>query len=157
MFSDSTIVAPWDFSKHAQVTLDFLLKHVPAKDIRVICVLQRPDPYTFAAVWGDEAESRAHDDCVEKFWGMIDKSKYPALQFIVEFGVPATEIVRFAKTLDADMIVMSTHGRTGIKKLMLGSVANRVSQTASCAVLLLPNDWFQAEMQRRSETAAATQ
>ncbi|MDB4540038.1 universal stress protein [Saprospiraceae bacterium] len=156
MFSDSTIVAPWDFSQHAQVTLNFLLEHVSAKDIRVICVLQRPDPYTFAAVWGEESETLAHDNSVEQFWGVIDKTKIPDLQFTAVFGDPATEIVRFAKSLDADMIVMSTHGRTGIKKLMLGSVANRVSQLASCAVLLLPNDWFKAELQAQSGVETAT-
>lgn len=156
MFSDSTIIAPWDFSEHAQVTLGFLLKHVPAKDIRVICVLQRPDPFTFAEAWGEKAERRAHDNCVEQFWGVMEKSRFPGLQFTAEFGEPATEIVRFAKTLNADMIVMSTHGRTGIKKLMLGSVANRVSQLARCAVLLLPNDWFKAELQAQSEPEAAT-
>lgn len=155
MFSESIIVAPWDFSQHAQVTLNFLLKHVPPKDIRVICVLQRPDPYTYAAVWGEESETRAQASSAEQFWGVIDKSKFPDLKFTAEFGDPATEIVRFAKTLDADMIVMSTHGRTGIRKLMLGSVANRVSQLASCAVLLLPNDWFKKELQAQSDKEPA--
>ena len=44
-------------------------------------------------------------------------------------------IVRTAKAVHADMIVMGTHGRTGFRRFLLGSVAARVVATASCAVL----------------------
>ncbi len=44
-------------------------------------------------------------------------------------------IVRTAKTVHADMIVLGTHGRTGVHRFLLGSVAARVVATASCAVL----------------------
>ena len=51
-------------------------------------------------------------------------------------GDPADErIVRTAKAVHADMIVMGTHGRTGFRRFLLGSVAARVVATASCAVL----------------------
>src|SRR5688572_930416 len=44
------------------------------------------------------------------------------------------QIVRFARELEADVIVMSTHGRTGLKRLVLGSNAERVVQHSSCPV-----------------------
>ena len=51
-------------------------------------------------------------------------------------GVPvADRIVRTAKALRADVIVMGTHGRTGVTRLVLGSVASRVVATAPCPVL----------------------
>ena len=50
-------------------------------------------------------------------------------------GLPATEIVHRARAGDHDLIVIGTHGRTGFKHLLLGSVAEKVVQKAPCAVL----------------------
>jgi nucleotide-binding universal stress UspA family protein len=49
--------------------------------------------------------------------------------------VPAERIVRLAKTRRADVIVMGTHGRTGFRRAILGSVAARVVALATCPVL----------------------
>ena len=46
------------------------------------------------------------------------------------------QIVRAARTLRADLIVMGTHGRTGLSKLFVGSVAARVVARAHCPVLV---------------------
>jgi nucleotide-binding universal stress UspA family protein len=54
---------------------------------------------------------------------------------IVETGVPADEIVRAAERAKTDLLVLGTHGRTGVARLVLGSVAARVVATASCPVL----------------------
>jgi nucleotide-binding universal stress UspA family protein len=50
-------------------------------------------------------------------------------------GIPATEIVEFAKKHDFDLIVMGTHGRTGLQHVLIGSVAEKVVRKAPCAVL----------------------
>jgi nucleotide-binding universal stress UspA family protein len=52
-------------------------------------------------------------------------------------GVPSSEIVDFAKANGYDLIVMGTHGRTGLAHALLGSVAERVVRKAPCAVLTL--------------------
>lgn len=53
----------------------------------------------------------------------------------VETGVPFEEIVKMAGRERADMIVMGTHGRTGLNRALLGSVAERVIRLAPCPVL----------------------
>jgi universal stress protein A len=53
-------------------------------------------------------------------------------------GVPASEIFRAARRAHADLIVMGTHGRTGVSRLFLGSVAERVVREARCPVLTVP-------------------
>jgi nucleotide-binding universal stress UspA family protein len=53
-------------------------------------------------------------------------------------GDPAEEIVRYARTHDIDLIVVGTHGRTGLSRALLGSVAERVIRTAPCPVLAVP-------------------
>lgn len=50
-------------------------------------------------------------------------------------GTPKVEIVRYAKQHDIDLIVISTHGRTGLAHVLMGSVAENVVRTAPCPVL----------------------
>jgi nucleotide-binding universal stress UspA family protein len=50
-------------------------------------------------------------------------------------GSPATSVVAAATKLKADVIVVATHGRTGLSHLFLGSVAERIVRTARCPVL----------------------
>lgn len=50
-------------------------------------------------------------------------------------GTPFEEIVRFARDKDIDLIVMGTHGHTGLAHLFLGSVAEKVVRRAPCPVL----------------------
>jgi nucleotide-binding universal stress UspA family protein len=52
-------------------------------------------------------------------------------------GDPADEIVRLAKQENVDLIIMATHGRTGFKHLLMGSVAEAVVRRAECPVLTL--------------------
>jgi nucleotide-binding universal stress UspA family protein len=58
-----------------------------------------------------------------------------AHEIVVSSGKPATGIVSAQQTLNADLIVMSTHGRTGAEHNRLGSVAEQVIQHSSCPVL----------------------
>lgn len=50
-------------------------------------------------------------------------------------GSPKAEIVRYARQHDIDLIVLSTHGRTGLAHVIMGSVAENVVRTAPCPVL----------------------
>ena len=52
-------------------------------------------------------------------------------------GVPAKEIVEFAEKKKADLIVMGTTGKTGLERILLGSVAERVIKNAHCPVLVV--------------------
>ena len=54
-------------------------------------------------------------------------------------GEPARQIVRVARAKRADLIVVGTHGRTGLDKFLLGSVAQRVVTTAPCPVMTVRN------------------
>ena len=54
---------------------------------------------------------------------------------VIVVGSPYEEITRAARSRRADMIVIGTHGRTGLTRALLGSVAMRVLATARCPVL----------------------
>jgi nucleotide-binding universal stress UspA family protein len=55
----------------------------------------------------------------------------------INTGAPATYIVDYAAANAIDLMVMSTHGRTGVGRWIYGSVANKVLQAAPCAVLVV--------------------
>jgi nucleotide-binding universal stress UspA family protein len=57
----------------------------------------------------------------------------------VATGAPAETIVRVAREQEADLIVMGTHGRTGLQHVLLGSVAEKVVRLAECPVLTVRN------------------
>ena len=57
---------------------------------------------------------------------------------VVEFGPPYKNIIKKAADEGVDMIVMSTHGRTGVDHFIIGSVAERVVARAHCPVLIIP-------------------
>jgi nucleotide-binding universal stress UspA family protein len=56
---------------------------------------------------------------------------------IVLYGVPFQEIIETAKARQVDLIVMGTHGRTGLMYVLLGSVAEQVIRLAPCSVLVV--------------------
>ena len=58
------------------------------------------------------------------------------IHFAARIGDPGTKIVEYAREIKADLIVMPSHGRTGIKHLLLGSVAERVIRLAECPVMV---------------------
>ena len=60
-------------------------------------------------------------------------------------GEAATEIVRFVQRGVFDLIVMGTHGRTGLRRLVVGSVTERVVRTAPCSVLVVRPMQFAVE------------
>jgi nucleotide-binding universal stress UspA family protein len=61
----------------------------------------------------------------------------PGMETQVSAGDPATEILRLARDSKCDLIVMGTHGRTGLGRLLLGSVAEEVIRKATCPVLVV--------------------
>ncbi len=71
---------------------------------------------------------------LERLLAKAKQARVRARGFILE-GIAHEQIIRFAKAKRADVVVMGTHGRSGFKKLVLGSVAGRVVSGATCPVM----------------------
>ena len=67
----------------------------------------------------------------------VDGADLPhrAVRTVVQAGIPSDVIIGMAKELNADLVVMGTHGRHGLQHVILGSIAERVVRTAPCPVL----------------------
>ena len=140
--SKKLIIVPFDFSSHAKAALAYARQNFPDRQIKIVCVLEQGNPYELGISLGPDYEADSIAKCRDTFYQQTneDSSK---LDFHVRFGEPSDQIVQFGKECNATHIVMSTHGRTGIKRLFLGSVAQKVISAASCPVILLPNQWFE--------------
>lgn len=79
-------------------------------------------------------EGQAGLDAVEKRAGTV------SVETTLLEGSPASEIVEYAESEDCDIVVMGTHGRSGVNRLLLGSVAERVVRTSRVPVLTIRVD-----------------
>lgn len=69
-----------------------------------------------------------------------DRERYPRIQCAIRAGDPVRQIYDYARTHNVDMIVLGTHGRTGLSHLITGSVAEKIARMASCPVLTVHAD-----------------
>jgi len=85
-----------------------------------------------------ETMERETREILERAKNQAAKENVPCETIVHEGGQPHEFIVKEAKEKKIDLIVMGTHGRTGLKKLLMGSVTERVIGHAPCAVLVVP-------------------
>jgi nucleotide-binding universal stress UspA family protein len=89
----------------------------------------------------DEAveRRRVEEELCNYLRGVEKHLQQPGLQVSgeVRFGNPADEIISYARDIQADLIAMCTHGRSGLARWAYGSVADRVLRVAECPVLLV--------------------
>lgn len=140
-FTRQPIIVPWDFSDMSNQALRTALElaESPAQ-VEVVHVTPYPSVMEPNVVWGSYTEEGVRENLIEYFRKDIPHDKYEGMKFTVLFGDPGSEITSRAKETGAGLIVISSHGRTGIKRFLLGSVAERVTRLAPCPVLVLRDD-----------------
>jgi len=74
---------------------------------------------------------------LEKLESLAEKNNVSIKSQIISSKSVVNDIVNYAKSRKYDLIVIGSHGRTGFDKLLLGSIANGVSQKARCPVLIV--------------------
>jgi universal stress protein A len=115
-----------DLAQESGGTLHLLhVARIPQEDMDV------PLPFAANPRWEREARTRLELIARENLEGRV---RY---QIHVVSGMPDVDVLRVANELQADLVVMATHGRTGLKHFVLGSVAERVVREAHCPVLTL--------------------
>jgi len=137
-----TILFPTDFSNGARAAMDYALSL--AQDYQAKLILLYVIQDISIAEWYIPSTLSVADlveDMQKSAWKEMEKwateagARVKDLEKIVERGVPFVEIIRTAKEKSADMIVIGTHGRTGIDHMLFGSTAEKVVRKAPCPVL----------------------
>jgi nucleotide-binding universal stress UspA family protein len=137
-----TILFPTDFSQGARAAMDYALSL--ARDFQAKLILLYVIQDISIAEWYIPSSISAADlveDMQKSAWKEMEKwadeaaGKVAEVEKIVLRGVPFVEIIKTAKDKNADMIVIGTHGRTGIDHMLFGSTAEKVVRKSSCPVL----------------------
>lgn len=144
-----TILAPTDFSEQADAAVAYAADLARKFDARLILlyVFDLPlivgtydeDLHVPGGVDPGKFESMG-DAAAGKLEALADRYEARGIDVeprVVEGG-PAPEIVKAARALEADLLVMGTHGRRGLDRWILGSVAASVVRSAPCPVLTVP-------------------
>lgn len=136
------ILVPTDFSPYADYALDYAIELAKALQARLtlLHVLQL-SPLTMGEVPPSvfnltlqEMETRARQQ-LQATLERIQQTGVQGDSAIIE-GLPFQTIIDTAKERGVDLIVMSTHGRTGLTHMLMGSVAEKVVRLAPCPVLV---------------------
>jgi nucleotide-binding universal stress UspA family protein len=100
------------------------------------------DPYGFVLPVINEDQLRAN--ATDAHRGFLDLHGLggTALDDRVRIGAPADEIVSEATEWAADVVILGTHGRSGLSRAFLGSVAESVLRNLSCSALVIPAAMF---------------
>ena len=132
------ILVPTDFSPPSGKALDYArdLAHRFGASLHLLHVVNRPLlAEGLAAEAAISSGAALGSDMVEDAQRRLRKLVPEAASADVVFGYAARSIVEHACQLGVDLIVMGSHGRTGIAHVLLGSVAEAVVRTAPCPVL----------------------
>ncbi len=136
----SETVLPWvrQLAREAGATI-YLLRVVPPPDV-VVTGYENFSPVPVPLVTPEEqaAEVRAARRYLQRV-GRLPGLSAPVRRLVRE-GRPATEIVHAAREVGVALVAMSTHGRTGLGRLVMGSVADQVIRTAGIPVMILRPD-----------------
>jgi CBS domain-containing protein len=135
------ILVPFDYSAPAEAALRFAADLARIYEARLVVhhFLEPEVLHTlgdYPVVKGDPVgeETERLRDHVERL--LAARGRTPAHEIAVGWGPPVLQIVDTAIERKADLIVMGTHGRSGIKHILLGSVAERTVRLAPCPVLI---------------------
>jgi universal stress protein A len=142
MTTPRNILVPIDLGDHAKDVLDYATALAGKLDAKL--------HVRHAVAWpllGAEIPAAVTDQAMNDIVALHRKDfellvagcagKAPIASSELQIGDPRTLIVDTAAQLHVDLIIMGTHGRRGVSRLLIGSVAEQVVRTASCPVLLI--------------------
>ena len=149
-----TILHPTDFSESSKHAMTYAISFAEEFQAKLVILhvieeissalyfdmLQAP-PLTQLMVNIEKQARQALDEALPPEL----RGKLPA-EYILRKGVPFVEILHCAGQVKADMIVLGTHGRTGLKHVLFGSVAEKVVRKAICPVLSVRHPQQKFEM-----------
>ena len=143
-FRIENIIAPIDFSIYSKNAADYAISIAEnfKAQVNFIHVIEKeihPSFYAFGVESIFQIDTGLQDRVIQNMQGFLEEQLNSDIKprFMVKEGRAHREIVEYAKEEKADLIVISTHGLTGLEYLLLGSTTEKVVRWASCPVLTL--------------------
>jgi nucleotide-binding universal stress UspA family protein len=135
--AQKTILFPTDFSTASDAALVHAESLARQMNARLLIVHVEEPPLAYG---GGELYYGLPEPSSERILKMLEdvKPSDPSVPYThrLTMGDPAGEVVRIAEDENAEMIIIGTHGRTGMTRLLMGSVAEAIVRRAPCPVLV---------------------
>jgi nucleotide-binding universal stress UspA family protein len=139
-----TILRPTDFSIRSKSAFDLACAIAHDYGARVVVVHVQPP-----RMMGGEVQAlitrpeEVEQELRAELNRLQPQNASTRIERVLKMGEAATEILRAADETSSNVIVMGTHGRTGLSRLLMGSVAEAVSRKANCPVLTVRHPFGQ--------------
>ena len=138
-FSDASAPATaYAFSlAHALKARLSIIHVVPEDDVRVLTAIR---PYLQSEVTPETLVDTLYTEATKRLATLVEEAHATDLvhERLIVTGDPAAAILREAAAKQVQLIIIGTHGRRGVTRFVMGSVAERVLREAPCAVLVVP-------------------
>jgi universal stress protein A len=147
MFAPKSILVPTDFSEHSDKAIRQAADIAEQNDSKIYLLHVVGWPQEFAnytiSIAGETIKTivdesvKAATKSMQAEVDKLSKTRKIAVTYDVKVGVPHQQILKEQDERKIDLIVMGSHGRSEMTKLLVGSVADRVLHGAKCPVLLV--------------------
>jgi nucleotide-binding universal stress UspA family protein len=140
------ILVPVDFSAHSAAAVERAIEFAKSFDAEIDLIhsyqIQPGSITPYGTVYPENFFEDLHLAASEKLQGVCNQVRAAGVEAKMHLSheVPSYAIVEAAKQLNSDLIVMATRGTTGLKHVLLGSVAERTVRHAPCPVLTLNHE-----------------
>lgn len=146
MYKVSKIILPTDLSRFSLTAFDYAkdIAEQYEAEIYIVFVLDNNPPLVMlqnikgkSSLTKEEYEARK----IKEFKSVLAELKDSTSALVkgeIRHGDDSDEIISFSNEIKADLIILSTHSRTGFLRSVLGSVADKVIQNARCPILVIP-------------------
>jgi nucleotide-binding universal stress UspA family protein len=134
------VLVAYDDSAQAEAALEFVLDSFPDAHVTLLTVVDPVDTGSRRRIalppFGDQWLERAREDATDVLDAAADHVRDADVDVDteIEVGRPANTIVGYAEDHDVDHVVMGSHGRSGVTRILLGSVAEAVIRRSSVPV-----------------------
>ncbi|MCA9065482.1 MAG: universal stress protein [Planctomycetaceae bacterium] len=137
-FTDVTVVVPVDFSPQSEFAVRSAMSiAADPQRLHIVHVLMPLDSISPGVLLGDVSDKKRTEAVKTNMDKLAREQGAVGAKEVVLFGDPGLQIADYARSVEADLIVIPSHGYHGIKRFVLGSVAERVIRHAECSVLVL--------------------
>ncbi len=138
------ILVPIDFSEHSKKALLYALPFAREfkASVDLLYVVEPtiyPSDFGFGQVGFPDVEKELHQKAAAELGTLRDDAipKTVKSRSIVSTGIPFVEITTYAQQEKIDLIIVATHGRTGVEHILFGSTAEKIIRKAPCPVLVV--------------------
>ncbi|MBZ8179613.1 MAG: universal stress protein [Oscillatoria sp. PMC 1051.18] len=138
LITTNRVLVPIDFSTESWQALAETRDFVnDSANIYVIHVLPHLNPADPGVAWNTVNDRTRKQNVEKNLLEQLSAPKYQGINYYVAIGDPSSQIIDYAKNENIELIVIPSHGYTGLKRFFLGSVAEKVVRFSHCPVLVL--------------------